>query len=139
MIEPSIALKTAVRTALIAAPSVTALVNANDIRAGSMRPDNMPCIIMGHAQTQHLGRSAGGQYLTRVYLDLHTWAIEDGPDIAQAIGHAVSTALWDAPAPIDCSVDDYERPSFQWLRDPQPEKSYTHGIATVEAVVRWSV
>ncbi|SLN62264.1 hypothetical protein PEL8287_03393 [Roseovarius litorisediminis] len=139
MVEPSIALKTAVRAALIVAPDVIALVDIDNIRAGSTRPDKLPSVIMAHAQTQHLGRASGGQYLTRVFLDLHIWAIEDGAEAAQAIGHAVSVALWDAPAPVDCSVDDYQRPSFQWMRDPQPELAYTHGVATVEAAIRWSV
>lgn len=137
MVEPSIALKTAIRAALIADTNVTSLVDADNIRAGATRPDKMPCIIMGHAQTINLGRASGGQYLTRVFVDLHIWAIEDGAEVAQAIGHAVATALWDAPEMAESDIDAYERPSFQWMRDPQPERSYTHGVATVESIVRW--
>jgi uncharacterized protein DUF3168 len=137
MFEPSIALKTAVRSALIADQAVVDLVPVENIRAGSTRPDKTPAIIFGHSQTQHLGRAAGDWYLTRVFLTLHVWAVEDGAEAAQAIGHAVSTALWDSPNTSDCGLDEYERPSFQWLRDPQPEQSFSHGIATVEAVIRW--
>jgi hypothetical protein len=138
MIEPSIALKTAIREKLIADTNVTALVNANSIRTGSSQPDKMPSIIMGHSQTINLGRS-GDQYLTRVYVDIHIWAIEDGAEKAQAIGAAVVNALWDAPIPVEADIDAYTRPSFQWISDPQPEQSYTHGVASIEAVVRWSV
>ncbi len=136
MIEPSIMVQTAIRAALIDHPAVSALVPADHIRAGSTRPDNMPCIIMASPQTINLGRTSGGQFSTRVYLDLHIWALEDGADMARQIGGAVAVALWDSPLPV-ADVTEYERPSFRYVRDPDPERSYCHGIGTVECVVRW--
>ena len=137
MVDPSIILKTAIREKLIADPNVTALVNADHIRTGSTVPDHFPSIIMGHAQTTNLGRS-GEQNITRVYVDLHIWAIEDGAEIAQAIGAAVANALWDDPVGAESDIDSYERPSFNYMRDPDPDKAYTHGVASVATITRWS-
>jgi hypothetical protein len=137
MIEPSIAFQTALRAALIAAPAVTALVPVAQIRAGSTRPAELPCIVLGSPQTQNLGRTSGGSYLTRVVLDLHVWAIEDGADMARQIGGAVVLALWDAPHADEVGIDAFERPSFTYLRDPDPALAYCHGVGTVEGVIRW--
>lgn len=139
MIEPTLALQTAIRAALIAAPAVTALVPAGHIRSGSTRPDNLPSIIMANGQTVFLGNASGAQYLARVFLDLHIWAIEDGADTAKAIGFAVSNVLKEAPDAAGFSFDDFSHPAIRWMRDPDPEKAYTHGVLTVEAVMRWSL
>jgi hypothetical protein len=96
----------------------------------------MPCIILADPQTINLGRSSGGAYLTRVYIDVHIWAFEDGADMARQIGGAVTGALWDSPIPVQ-DINEYERPSFKYIRDPDPEKAHAHGVGTVEAVVRW--
>lgn len=139
MIEPCLAYQTAVRAALIADADVTALVPADHIRAGSTRPDKLPCIILGDGATEFLGRASGSQFLARVSLTLHIWAIEDGADMAKAIGFAVMNALTDAPAATGFSIDEHEMPTVIWLRDPQPELAYTHGVAQLEAVIRWGV
>lgn len=139
MITPDIEFQTAIRAALITNPAVTDLVPAAHIRAGSTRPDNLPCIILANPQTIHLGRTAGGAYLTRVFIDLHIWALEDGADMARQIGGALSVALWDAPDTSEVGIDAYERPSFAFRRDPDPERAYCHGVGTVEGVIRWKV
>ena len=139
MLEPSLALQTAVRAALIAAPAVTTFVPADYIRAGSTAPDRMPSIILADSQTQFLGRAASAQFVARVYLDLHIWATEDGADTAKAIGFAVFNALKTAPTGNGFAIDGYETPVIRWMRDPQPEVSYTHGVMTLEAVIRWSL
>lgn len=139
MIEPSLAYQTAVRAALIASPAVTTLVTPDQIRAGSTRPDKMPTIILSDGQTQFLGRASGSQLVARVFLTLHIWAVEDGADTAKAIGFAVCNALTDAPAVTGFDIDEHAMPSVIWLRDPQPELAYCHGIAQLEAVVRWRV
>ena len=138
MIEPSVALQTALRATLIADPAVTALVQPNRIRAGSTRPDRFPCIVMGYAQTHYLGRASGDQHVTRINLDLHIWAIEDGADTARAIGFAVSKAVTGLANEQDgFSIDQLDQPRVVWLRDPQPELSYVHGVIEIEAVIRW--
>ncbi|OWU84465.1 hypothetical protein ATO6_12285 [Oceanicola sp. 22II-s10i] len=139
MIEPSIAFQTAVRTALVTDPAVSALVPANSVRAGSTRPENLPCIILANPVTQHLGRTACGGYLTRVLINLHIWALEEGADMARQIGGAVSLALWDAPPTAEVGIDAFERPSFSFMRDPDPQLAYCHGVGTVEGAIRWRV
>lgn len=139
MIEPTLALQTAIRSALIASPKVATLVSADQIRSGSTRPDKLPTIIMSDGQTIFLGNAAGSQYMARVFIDLHVWALEDGTDIAKAIGFAICNALKIAPEADGFSIDEFDLPSVRWMRDPDPDKYFTHGIVTVEAVLRWSV
>lgn len=139
MIDPSLALQTGVRSTLIASPSVTGLVDEDHIRSGSTRPESVPCIILSGGQTQFLGNAAGSQYTARTFLDIHIWALEDGADTAKAIGFAVCNALKAAPPCPDCEIDEFGLPSVRWMRDPNPELSYAHGVITVEAVIRWSV
>lgn len=136
MIAPDIEFQTQIRSALITSSTVTDLVPADHIRAGSTRPDKLPCVILANPDTANLGR-AGDWCLTRVWLDLHVWAIEDGADVARQIGAAVSHALWDAPVLGENDINSYSRPSFKYMRDPDPEKAYCHGVATVSGVVRW--
>lgn len=138
MIEPAKALRTAVRATLIASPAVTTLVPAERIRSGSTRPDKAACIVLAGDQVQYLGRASGGFHLARVWLDAHVWAIEDGAETAQAIGAAMAQALRDAPADTaEIAVDDWQPLAMRFLRDPAPELTWTHGIAEIEAVVRW--
>ena len=138
MIEPSLALQTAVRGTLLAHPAVPALVQPDRIRAGSTRPDKFPCVVLSGASTHYLGRASGDQHLARVNVDLNIWAIEDGPDTAKAIGFAVSRALIGMADEQDgFSIDQLDQPRLIWLRDPQPELAYTHGVLEIEAVIRW--
>jgi len=139
VIEPTLALQTAIRSALIAAPAVTALVDPDRIRGGSTRPGTVPAIIMSGGRTIFLGNASGAQYLARVFLDLHIWAVEDGADTAQAIGFAVSNVLKEAPDAAGFSFDEFGLPAIRWMRDPEPAVAYTHGVFTVEAVMRWSI
>lgn len=139
MIEPTLALQTTIGDALVASPAVTVLVDPADIRGGSLRPDSFPCILMGSGQTIFLGNAAGAQYIARVFLDLHIWAVEDGAATAKAIGFAVANVLKEAPDAAGFSFDEFSLPSIRWMRDPEPEKAFTHGVLTVEAVMRWSV
>ena len=139
MIEPTLALQTAIRSALLASPDVMALVPADQIRAGSSRPDKLPAIMMAGGQSKLLGIAAGSQYAARAILDIHVWAIEDGADTAKAIGFAACNVLKDAPASTDMTIDEWQKPAVRWMRDPDPELAYTHGVLTVECVMRWQV
>lgn len=137
MVDPAEILQIAVRSALIGNPDVLALVDANHIRSGSTVPAHFPCVIMGAPQMINLGRAAGGQYATRVFVDLHIWAQEHGASEAQQIGAVLSHVLWDAPTPDGAIMAEYVRPSFKYMRDPDPDKSFSHGVGTVEATILW--
>lgn len=140
MLDPALAFQTAIRATLINAPEVAALVEASNIRAGQVRAERLPSVVLSDARTEYLGRAAGAQRLARVYMTLHVWAVEDGPDTARQIGAVIFDALEFGPADTDeLSVDEWHTPSVVWLRDPKPELSLTHGVMTLEAVVRWRV
>ncbi|RGP37970.1 DUF3168 domain-containing protein [Pseudotabrizicola alkalilacus] len=139
MFEPSLALQTAIRSALIASPAVTALVPADRIRAGSSRPDYFPTIVLAAGQTLFLGRASGSQLCARVILDLHVWALEDGADTARQIGGAVMQTLIDPPQAEAFGIDQWDKPSVQWMRDPKPELTACHGVMQLSGVVRWRI
>ncbi|MFC3322625.1 DUF3168 domain-containing protein [Mesorhizobium cantuariense] len=137
MIEPSLALQTAINTRLSSTPAVTALVAADQIRTGSMRREQLPSVIMQGSQTQYLGYASGNQYLARVWLDLHIWALDAGGDLAKAIGFALHQALRAPLVMTDCDLDFFEAKDIRWPRDPDPD--FAHGIFTLEAVIRWKL
>lgn len=139
MIDPSLEFQTAVRASLISNANVSGLVPAEHVRSGSTRPDKLPTIILANPQLINLGYTSGGCFLSRVFIDLHIWAIEDGAEMARQIGAAASVALWDTPHSNTVGIDAYERPSFSYMRDPDPERAYCHGVGTVEGVIRWWV
>ena len=137
MIDPCLALQTGVRNALINAPAVTALVPADHIRTGQMRKESLPCIIMAGTQTQFVGHGAGAQFIARVWLDLHIWALDAGQDTAKAIAFAVQSALLQNPSLPGCSLDEFDAKNVIWVRDPDPQ--FAHGVVKIEAVVRWKL
>jgi hypothetical protein len=137
MIEPTLALQTAIRAKLISDSTVTALVPSDLIRAGSTRPDKMPCIIMSDGNTALHGHDYASQRTAWVYLDLHIWTLDAGQDAAKQIAGAVMTAL-DGPLNIeggDC--DHFRVTGSRFPRDPDP--AYGHGVMSVEALVRWII
>ncbi len=137
MFEPTLALQTAVRAVLITDPEITAHVEPDNVRAAPARPARRPSIILTGSQTEFLGRASGGQIVARAWLDVNVWALEDGTDLARAIGFAVCQRLFDTPPAEDFAIDEWIRPGMVWMRDPQPERAYTHGVASLEAVIRW--
>lgn len=137
MIEPTLALQTAIRTALVGNSAVTALVPADHIRAGSTRPDKLPCIMMSDGNTTLHGHDYTAQRTAWVYLDLHIWTLDGGQDAAKEIAGAVTAAL-DRPLTIEGGECDHFRvTASRFPRDPDP--AYGHGVLSVEALIRWVV
>lgn len=137
MIEPSLALQTAIGDALAAAPAVTAHVAPMRIRTGMIRPETMPAIVLGAGNVAILGRGAGGQIVAEVRMMLHVWAVEDGSDVAQEIAGVVLAVLMDAPAGNGFWFDEWDRPALAWVPDPDPAQSHTHAAISLRAVIRW--
>jgi len=137
MIDPVLALQTAIHDHLVGAASVTALVPAAHIRAGSTRPDRLPTIIIADGTTMMHGRASGGQFVASVFLDLHIWTEADGIAAAKQIGAAVARRLMDWPTTTGFALDDFKHQRTVWPRDP--DQNYGHGIMFIEAVIRWSI
>jgi hypothetical protein len=137
MIEPTLALQTAIRAALLASPAVTNLVPADHIRSGSTRPDKTPRIIMSDGNTALHGHDYASQRTAWVYLDLHIWTLDAGQDAAKQIAGFVTAAL-NNPLTIEgCDCDHFRVTASRFLRDPDP--AFGHGVLSVEALIRWIV
>lgn len=140
MIEPTLALQTAIRARLIGKPDVMTLLEDDPtrIRSGSTRPDKTPCIIMSDGNTALHGHDYSSQRTAWVYLDLHIWTPDAGQDAAKEIAGAVTAALDKRNLPIEGGYcDHFKVTSSRFPRDPQPE--YGHGVLSAEALIRWIV
>jgi len=143
MIEPTLALQTAIRNRLAGSPNIAALVDPENIRAGSSRPDDTPCIIMSNASTSLHGHDYRAQRCAWASFDLHIWAMDreaevNGEDIVKEIAFAITQALDKHSLQIDGGYVDHCRVTHSaFPRDPQP--TFGHGILSVEALIRWIV
>lgn len=137
MIEPTLALQTAIRAALVADPAVSALVPAANIRSGSTRPDKTPAIIMGDGTTELHGHDYRAQRTAWVSLDLHVWTLDAGPDAAKQIAFAVTRALDKTMTIAGGYCDHFRVTRAVYPRDPNP--AYGHGVLSVEALIRWII
>lgn len=138
MIEPTLALQTAIRDRLTDSSRIVALVEPDNIRTGSTRPDQLPCIIMSNASTTLHGHDYAAQRCAWVYLDLHIWTLDAGEDAAKEIAFAVSEVLDKRALKIDGGyVDHFRVTRSAFPRDPKP--NYGHGVLSVEALIRWIV
>ncbi|RWD50568.1 MAG: DUF3168 domain-containing protein [Mesorhizobium sp.] len=139
MMEPTVALQTAIRSRLLDRPAVTALVLPDHIRAGSTRPDKTPAIIMSDGTTALHGYDYTAQRAAWVNLDIHIWTLDQGQEAAKAIAFAVCNALdskWKLQ--IDGGYCDHlEVTRAVYPRDPDPLVG--HGVLSVEALIRWIV
>ncbi|MEO9335959.1 DUF3168 domain-containing protein [Mesorhizobium sp. SB112] len=137
MIEPTLALQTAIRTKLVSTYAVLERVEADNIRSGSTRPDNMPTIIMANGSTTLHGHDYTSQRAAWVNLDLHIWARDEGQDAAKEIAFIVQSTL-DKRLLIEGGYcDSFKVTRSVFMRDPDP--TIGHGILSVEALVRWIV
>ena len=135
MIEPTLALQTALHDHLVSAPAVVALVDPINIRVGSSRPENMPGIRIANGIAMMRGHASGRQYVATVLLDLHLWAVDDGFDHVKTIGAAVAHRLMKWPDAADFDLVRFEHTRTAWPRDPDP--SFGHGVMSVEADIQW--
>ena len=140
MMAPDLALQTAIRAALIAEPVIAEYVPADRIRAGMIRDEELPAIILAPARVEMLGRGSGGQVSARIRIMVNCWAVEDGSDIPFSIPAGVMRALMDAPRGdgfwID-PVNGWERPSLVWMQEVEAETTYLRAVISLDAVVTW--
>jgi len=131
MTEPSLTLQAAIRSRLLRSPEVMNLVAADQVRDGSGRPENFPCIIIGDGQTVLAGH-AGTYRTVEVFADLHIWTLEAGLEGAKAMGGAVWNALGRELDVAGYDLHDgIHVEAARYVRDPSAE--HGHAIISVRA------
>ena len=136
--EPVLAIQNAIIAILENAPDVTTLVDPINIRAGSTRPDEMPCILIGGGNTARSGHDYTAQRTARVVMDVHIWTLGSGQNAAKEITGKVAAALDVRKLDIEGGFcDDFRVVATRFPRDPNPD--YGHGVLSIEAVVRWII
>lgn len=138
MLEPSVALQTAIRSRLIETPYVMALVSRDNVRSNHTRPSEMPAILIGSGITELHGHDYTAQRAAWVYLDIHVWTLDQGQDAAKEIAFAVCNALDGGTLQIEGGYcDRFKVTRAVYPRDPDPRAG--HGVLSVEALIRWIV
>lgn len=134
---PDMELQRAVRLALIDAEGVVEHITPERIRAGSIRPETMPAILLAPVEVEILGRASGGQVVAEASMKLHVWTAAVDASLAQQITSAAMLALMDAPRAEGFDFDQWERPVMAWVPDPDPALSCAHAVISLRAVMRW--
>lgn len=131
---PAVAVQTAIRTRLIGAGAVVALVPASNILDRHKRPAPYPSIILGEGQIVDEGSDIG-RLRARVFSDLHIWTFEPSFELAATISGRVHSALFsprlELAGPFHCA--DCRVSSARFLRDPSGDVA--HVVVTVETLV----
>jgi hypothetical protein len=132
--EPSYDLQKAVRARLLASADLMALVPADNLLDSNGRPERVPCINIGEAQTVY------GRFTSTTHATLHVWVQEPGLVTAKAIVGAIIPALRiDAQIEGVLILDDFichdlAVTQTRFLRDPHG--SYSHGIVSVAGIMK---
>lgn len=136
MIEPSLACQIAIRSALVAAPAVTDLVSAANIFDRTVRPEIMPCIVVGDGQTVLEPLTLSRSHV-RIFSDIHIFSIQEngGLEKVKAIAGNVAAVLHTKPLIEGLTVIDWKLTGTRFLRDPGDQG---HAIVSLELLVRWT-
>lgn len=135
---PVDALQAAIRARLLADPIIGQHVAPHHLRVGTVRPVQLPAILIAPTSSEILGRASGGQIVAEVNLMLHVWAsTENDLNVAQEIGAAAFVAMLDAPTATGFAVDSWERPHMVWSDQSAAIGNAAHGAISLRAVIRW--
>jgi hypothetical protein len=133
MTEASLALQSAVRARLVAAPSVLGLVPADQIFDRSTRPEVFPCVILGDGHTVHEGTTYSRRTV-RVFADVHVWQHGDALADVKGLSGAVEAALRGGSFPMDdFRCVDLAVTGTRFMRDPG--NKHVHAVVSVEALL----
>lgn len=130
---PDLILLEAVRGALV--PALAGLVEPAHIRAGGVRPDAFPAVILGLPSVEVEGRASGGQLVATCDMMLHAWIRDDDAEMGHQIASAIMHALMDAPRALGGTFDAWDRPRMTWVADPMNEA--LHGAVALGCTIRW--
>ncbi|WP_034996444.1 DUF3168 domain-containing protein [Beijerinckia mobilis] len=125
--DPSLTLQIAIRQALISSPNMSGITVFDRAKT----PEIFPCVIIGEGQNVAADINLGRDYIN-TYLDLHIWTKEDNLASVKKISGTVKDIIKHAPANL--SVIDLKINSTRFLRDPSGD--YSHGVITVEALMK---
>lgn len=129
--SPSLALQTSIRSRLVDAPAVVALVPAKDITDRHGRPARFPSITFGEGREYPLGGVKRDS--ARVALDLHVWTDTPGTAESKRITDALRRALREAPWSAEGHVVmDLVYTGARYMPDPSSADT-THGVVTFDA------
>lgn len=132
--EPSLDLQKAIRARLLASAELMALVPPDNVLDANGRPERVPCVNIGEAQTTYR------RFDSTSYATLHVWFQEPGLANAKAavsaIVHAVRVdAQIDGVLNLDSfTVLDLAATQTRFMRDPHG--SYSHAIVTVAGIMK---
>lgn len=133
MTEASLAVQTAVRNRLVAAPAVIGLVPPAQIFDRSTRPEAFPCVILGDGHTIHEGTTYSRRTI-RVFADLHVWQRGEALVDVKTLSGAVENALRGGSFAMDgYRCVDLTVTGSRFLRDPG--NVLVHAVVSVEALV----
>lgn len=133
MTEPSLAIQKTIRTRLVAEPTVTALVPADNILDRNHRPERFPLIGIGESTA--IFADDLDTFHDRVFADVHIWTLEDGLFGVKSIASAIRAALYRRPWTIDgfrCMA--LRVVSARFMRDPDGE--HGHAVVTIDAILK---
>jgi hypothetical protein len=132
--EPSLELQKAIRARLLASAELMALVPPDNVLDANGRPERVPCVNIGEAQTTYR------RFDSTSYATLHVWFQEPGLANAKAAVSAIVQALR-----VDAQIDgvlnldsftvlDLMPTQTRFMRDPHG--SYSHAIVTVAGIMK---
>lgn len=132
MTEPSLALQALVRSRLVAAADLVALVPADHVLDKNVRPEVFPCILIGEGMTLPDDGLARDRFA--VTLDVHVWAEQPGLAVVKTISAHARAALVLPPFVVPgFHVADLRFASTRFMRDPA---GYGHAVVTIEALMK---
>lgn len=135
---PVEAFQDALKVKLLADPVIAKHVAPAHIRVGTLRPTQLPAIVISPTRASILGRASGGQIVAELRAMLHVWTKAEGDhDAAQDISSAAVMALMDAPKATGFAVDDWDRPALVWTDQAAGVSSTSTGAIGLRAVIRW--
>lgn len=132
--EPSLDLQPVIRARLLASTDLMALVPADNILDVTGRPERMPAVIIGEAQTVF------SRFMSTTHLTIHVWFQEAGLVTAKSAASAIVQALH-----VDAQIEgvlildnfivhDMHVTDTRYLRDPHG--SFSHAVVNVAAIVK---
>lgn len=127
-----------VRAALLADPVIAQHVDPDHVRVGTLRPAQLPAVVISPTRANVLGRASGGQIVAEVSLLVSVYASNTGEDDADhTLGPSAFTTLMDAPAMHGLAVDQWERPSITMHDQAAAVGNASQDIISLRAVIRW--